>query len=73
MLEKSVDFLLIVPEIKKLLALSDVVGGDSTQDRCTCRHLGKEVFFTSEEWDKEVKAKVENAAKTTRSFKEIES
>jgi len=45
MLEKSVDFLLIVPEIKKLLALSDVVGGDSTQDRCTCRHLGKEGFF----------------------------
>jgi hypothetical protein len=27
----------------------------------------------SEEWEKEVKAKVETAAKTTQSFREIES
>jgi len=35
--------------------------------------LGKKGVLTSEKCEKEVKAKVENAAKTTRSFLEIES
>jgi hypothetical protein len=35
--------------------------------------LEKKGVLTSEEWEKEVKAKVENEAKTTQSFKEIES
>jgi len=34
--------------------------------------LEKKGILTSEEWEKEVKAKVETAAKTTRSFREIE-
>lgn len=34
--------------------------------------LEKKGVLTSEEWEKEVKAKVENAAKTTKSFREIE-
>ncbi len=32
----------------------------------------KKGILTSEEWEKEVKAKVETAAKTTKSFREIE-
>ena len=35
--------------------------------------LEKKGVLTSEEWEKEVRAKVENAAKTTQSFREIES
>ncbi len=35
--------------------------------------LEKKGVLTSEEWEKEVKAKVEMAAKTTQSFREIES
>jgi hypothetical protein len=35
--------------------------------------LEKKSVLTSEEWEKEVKVKVENAAKTTQSFREIES
>jgi transcription initiation factor IIE alpha subunit len=35
--------------------------------------LEKKGVLTSEEWEKEVKTKVENAAKTTQSFREIES
>jgi predicted DNA-binding transcriptional regulator len=35
--------------------------------------LEKKGILTSEEWEKEVKAKVETAAKTTQSFREIES
>lgn len=35
--------------------------------------LEKKGILTSEEWEKEVKAKVENAAKTTQSFREVES
>ena len=35
--------------------------------------LEKKGVLTSEEWEKEVKAKVENAAKTAQSFGEIES
>jgi predicted DNA-binding transcriptional regulator len=35
--------------------------------------LERKGVLTSEEWEKEVKAKVENAAKTTQSFREIES
>jgi hypothetical protein len=35
--------------------------------------LEKKGVLTSEEWEKEVKVKVENAAKTTQSFREIES
>lgn len=35
--------------------------------------LEKKGILTSEEWEKEVKSKVETAAKTTRSFREIES
>jgi transcription initiation factor IIE alpha subunit len=34
--------------------------------------LEKKGILTSEEWEKEVKAKVETAAKTTQSFREIE-
>jgi len=34
--------------------------------------LEKKGILTSEEWEKEVKAKVETAAKTTKSFREIE-
>lgn len=35
--------------------------------------LEKKGIMTSEEWEKEVKSKVEHAAKTTQSFREIES
>jgi predicted DNA-binding transcriptional regulator len=35
--------------------------------------LERKGVLTSEEWEKEVKAKVENGAKTTKSFREIES
>jgi predicted DNA-binding transcriptional regulator len=35
--------------------------------------LEKKGILTSEEWEKEVKSKVETAAKTTQSFREIES
>jgi transcription initiation factor IIE alpha subunit len=35
--------------------------------------LERKGVLTSEEWEKEVKAKVENAAKTMQSFREIES
>jgi hypothetical protein len=35
--------------------------------------LEKKGILTFEEWGKEVKAKVEKAAKTTQSFREIES
>ena len=35
--------------------------------------LERKGVLTSEEWEKEVKAKVEGAAKTTQSFREIES
>jgi predicted DNA-binding transcriptional regulator len=35
--------------------------------------LEKKGILTSEEWEKEVKTKVENAAKTTQSFRELES
>jgi predicted DNA-binding transcriptional regulator len=35
--------------------------------------LEKKGILTSEEWEKEVKAKIETAAKTTQSFREIES
>lgn len=35
--------------------------------------LEKKGILTSEEWEKEVKLKVETAAKTTQSFREIES
>jgi predicted DNA-binding transcriptional regulator len=35
--------------------------------------LEKKGILTSEEWEKEVKSKVEKAAKTTKSFREIES
>jgi hypothetical protein len=34
--------------------------------------LEKKGILTSEEWEKEVKAKVETAAKTTKSFRDIE-
>jgi hypothetical protein len=34
--------------------------------------LERKGVLTSEEWEKEVKAKVENAAKTMQSFREIE-
>jgi predicted DNA-binding transcriptional regulator len=34
--------------------------------------LEKKGILTSEEWEKEIKAKVETAAKTTQSFREIE-
>jgi hypothetical protein len=35
--------------------------------------LEKKGILTSEEWEKEVRSKVEIAAKTTQSFREIES
>jgi predicted DNA-binding transcriptional regulator len=35
--------------------------------------LEKKGILTSEEWEKEVKSKVEKAAKTTQSFREVES
>lgn len=35
--------------------------------------LERKGVLTSEEWEKEVKSKVEMAAKTTQSFREIES
>jgi predicted DNA-binding transcriptional regulator len=35
--------------------------------------LEKKGVLTSEEWEKEVKSKVETAAKTTQSFREVES
>lgn len=34
--------------------------------------LEKKGILTSEEWEKEVKAKVETAAKTTKSFRDVE-
>jgi len=34
--------------------------------------LERKGILTSEEWEKEIKAKVETAAKTTKSFREIE-
>lgn len=35
--------------------------------------LEKKGILTSEEWEKEIKAKIETAAKTTQSFRELES
>jgi predicted DNA-binding transcriptional regulator len=35
--------------------------------------LERKGILTSEEWEKEIKAKIETAAKTTRSFREVES
>jgi predicted DNA-binding transcriptional regulator len=35
--------------------------------------LEKKGILTSEEWEKEIKAKIETAAKTTKSFREIET
>jgi transcription initiation factor IIE alpha subunit len=35
--------------------------------------LEKKGILTSEEWEKEVKSKIETAAKTTQSFRELES
>jgi predicted DNA-binding transcriptional regulator len=35
--------------------------------------LEKKGILTSEEWEKEIKAKIETAAKTTQSFREVES
>ena len=35
--------------------------------------LERKGVLTSEEWEKEVKSKIETAAKTTKSFREIES
>jgi predicted DNA-binding transcriptional regulator len=35
--------------------------------------LEKKGILTSEEWEKEIKAKIEAAAKTTQSFREVES
>jgi predicted DNA-binding transcriptional regulator len=35
--------------------------------------LEKKGILTSEEWEKEIKAKIETAAKTTKSFRDIES
>ena len=35
--------------------------------------LEKKGVLTSEEWEKEVKSKIETVAKTTQSFREIES
>jgi hypothetical protein len=37
------------------------------------RRIRIKCVLTSEEWENEVKAKIENAAKTTQSFREIES
>jgi len=34
--------------------------------------LEKKGILTSEEWEKEIKAKIDTAAKTTKSFREIE-
>jgi predicted transcriptional regulator len=35
--------------------------------------LEKKGILTSEEWEKEIKSKIETAAKTTQSFRDIES
>jgi len=35
--------------------------------------LEKKGILTSEEWEKEIKSKIETAAKTTQSFREVES
>jgi len=35
--------------------------------------LERKGILTSEEWEKEIKSKIETAAKTTKSFREIES
>ncbi len=35
--------------------------------------LEKKGILTSEEWEKEIKAKIETAAKTTQSFRDVES
>ena len=35
--------------------------------------LEKKGILTSEEWEKEIKSKIETAAKTTLSFREVES
>jgi predicted DNA-binding transcriptional regulator len=35
--------------------------------------LERKGILTSEEWEKEIKAKIDTAAKTTQSFREIES
>jgi predicted DNA-binding transcriptional regulator len=35
--------------------------------------LEKKGVLTSEEWEKEIKQKIETSAKTTQSFREIES
>jgi predicted DNA-binding transcriptional regulator len=35
--------------------------------------LEKKGILTSEEWEKEIRAKIETAAKTTKSFREVES
>lgn len=35
--------------------------------------LERKGVLTSEEWEKEIKSKIETAAKTTQSFREIES
>jgi predicted DNA-binding transcriptional regulator len=35
--------------------------------------LEKKGILTSEEWEKEIKSKIETAAKTLQSFREIES
>lgn len=39
----------------------------------TIGSLEKKGVLASEEWEKEVKSKIETAAKTTQSFREIES
>jgi len=35
--------------------------------------LEKKGVLTSEEWEKEIKSKIETAAKTSQSFREVES
>ena len=35
--------------------------------------LEKKGILTSEEWEKEIKSKIETSAKTTESFREVES
>ena len=35
--------------------------------------LEKKGILTSEEWEKEIKAKIEHTAKTSQSFREVES
>jgi predicted DNA-binding transcriptional regulator len=35
--------------------------------------LEKKGILTSEEWEKEIKSKIETAAKTTKSFRDVES